>query len=61
MKNLPVFRTYVRTVNIPTPPALCLGTPVLRQKWYVSFAMRMHEFYGSRELYHDMLTIRTYL
>ena len=43
-------------MNIPTPPALCLGTPVLRQKWYVSFAMRMHEYYGSRELYHAYYT-----
>jgi len=26
-----VRHTYVRT-NVPTPPALCLGTPVPRQK-----------------------------
>ena len=27
-----IHTTYVRT-NVPTPPALCLGTPVPRQKF----------------------------
>jgi len=36
-----VPHTYVRT-NVPTPPALCLGTPVPRQKIYLPISTASH-------------------